>query len=245
MGVGSPEYILLFHKPQSDRSRGYADTPVTKAKPLCEADDGTPVDFDRTLPPIPGTGYSVARWQVDAHAFWRSSGDRLLGAAELAAYGPAKLAKMFTELSLVNVYDYELHVGTGEQMLANKALPATYMSLAPGSSDPMVWHDIVRMRTLNGEQSARAVENHVCPFQIDIVDRLILRYTNPGEKVYDPFCGLGTVPVRALKLGRTGGGSELNGAYFTDQVHYCRAMEREVSMPSLFDMDLMDQENAL
>lgn len=73
----------------------------------------------------------------------------------------------------------------------------------------------------------------------------MLRYTNPGEKVYDPFCGLGTVPVRSMKLGRLGGGSELNPAYFADQVHYCRAMEREVSMPSLFDMEAMDLENAL
>ncbi len=244
MGVGSPEYILIFHKPQTDRSRGYADVPVTKAKPLCQAEDGTPVDFDRKLAPIPGTGYTVARWQVDAHAFWRSSGDRLLGAAELASYGPGKLAKMFTEMSLANVYNYEYHVEVGEALLANKALPADYMSLAPGSGDPMVWHDIVRMRTLNGEQSARAVEKHVCPFQIDIVDRLIVRYTNPGDVVYDPFCGLGTTPVRSMKLGRQGAGSELNGAYFADQVHYCRAMEREVSMPTLFDMEAMDEENA-
>ncbi|WP_229217480.1 DNA methyltransferase [Massilia forsythiae] len=241
MGVGSPEYILLFHKPQTDRTRGYADEPVTKAKPLCQADDGTSVDFDRRLPPIPGTGYSVARWQVDAHAFWRSSGDRLLRAQELASYGPAKLAKMFTDLSLSNVYDYEFHVAVGEAMLANKTLPATFMSLAPGSADPMVWHDIARMRTLNGEQTARAVENHVCPFQIDIVDRLIQRYSNPGDVVYDPFCGLGTVPVRAMKLGRRGAGSELNPAYFADQVHYCRAMEREVGMPTLFDFEAMDQ----
>lgn len=244
MGVGSPEYILLFHKPQTDRARGYADTPVTKAKPQCLGDDGLPVDFDRALPPIPGTGYSVARWQVDAHAFWRSSGNRLLGAAELASYGPAKLAKMFTELSLANVYDYELHVGTGEQMLANKSLPATYMSLAPGSSDPMVWHDIVRMKTLNGAQAARAVENHVCPFQIDIVDRLIGRYTNPGDVVYDPFHGLGTTGVRSVKLGRKGRGSELNAAYFRDQVHYLKEAEREASMPTLFDLVALDQGNA-
>ncbi|MBY0243440.1 MAG: DNA methylase N-4 [Burkholderiaceae bacterium] len=244
MGVGSPEYILLFHKPQTDRSRGYADVPVTKGKPLCQADDGTPVDFDRKLPPIPDTGYSVARWQVDAHAFWRSSGNRLLSASELASYGPGKLAKLFTELSLANVYDYEYHVRVGELLLANKALPADYMSLAPGSGDPMVWHDIVRMKTLNGDQSARAVEKHVCPFQIDIVDRLINRYSNPGDVVYDPFCGLGTVPVRAMKLGRRGAGSELNPAYFADQVHYCRAMERELSMPTLFDLVALDEEQA-
>lgn len=240
MGVGSPEYILLFHKPQSDRSRGYADQPVTKHKPSCLTDDGEVVPFDRKAAPMPNTGYSVARWQVDAHAFWRSSGDRLLGASELASFGPAKLARMFTDMSLQNVYNYEYHVAVGETMLANKSLPADYLSLAPGSNDPMVWHDIVRMRTLNGEQSARAVEKHVCPFQIDIVDRLINRYSNPGDVVYDPFAGLGTVPVRAVKLGRRGAGSELNSAYFADQVHYLRAMEREVSMPTLFDMTAMD-----
>jgi DNA modification methylase len=245
MGVGMPEYVLLFHKPQTDRARGYADVPVTKMKPMCLDEQGATVPFDRKLPPVPGTGYSVARWQVDAHAFWRSSGDRLLSAHELASFGPGKLAKVFTEMSLDNVYNYEYHVAVGEAMLANKTLPATFMSLAPGSADPTVWHDIVRMRTLNGEQSARAVEKHVCPFQIDIVDRIINRYTNPGELVYDPFCGLGTVPVRAIKLGRLGGGSELNGGYFTDQVHYLRAMEKQISVPTLFDMEAMDGENGL
>lgn len=243
MSVGMPEYVLLFHKPQTDRSRGYADVPVTKVKPKCLDADGAEVDFDRTLPPIPGTGYSVARWQVDAHAFWRTSGDRLLGAAELASYGPGKLAKLFTELSLQNVYDYEYHVAVGEHMLANKTLPATFMSLAPGSTTPWAWHDIVRMKTLNGEQSARAVENHVCPFQIDIVDRLINRYTNKGDVVYDPFHGLGTVGVRAVKLGRRGAGSELNAGYFRDQVHYLQLAEREVSMPTLFDLVALDMEN--
>lgn len=111
------------------------------------------------------------------------------------------------------------------------------MSLAPGSHHPDVWHDVIRMRTLNGEQANRAVEKHVCPLQFDIVDRLIERYSNKGEVVYDPFAGLGTVPVRAIALGRIGGGSELNPAYFLDQVHYLRAQERQFSMPTLFDFE--------
>ena len=215
MGVGSPEYVLLFHKPQTDRGRGYADKPVVKSK----------------------AEYSLARWQVDAHAFWRSSGNRLLTAEEMAGYGPAKLAKLFTEHSLANIYDFDFHVKIGEELLARQALPSTFMSLAPGSHHTDVWHDVVRMLTLNGEQSNRAVEKHVCPLQFDIVDRLIERYSMKGERVYDPFCGLGTVPVRAIKLGRTGGGSELNPAYFLDQVHYLKAAEREHSMPTLFDLE--------
>jgi len=215
MGVGSPEYVLLFHKPQTDRGRGYADQPVVKSK----------------------AESSLARWQVDAHAFWRSSGNRLLSAEEMASYGPGKLAKMFTDYSLQNVYDYEFHVKIGEELLERQALPSTFMSLAPGSHCPDVWHDINRMRTLNGDQTNRAVEKHVCPLQFDIVDRLIERYSTKGERIYDPFCGLGTVPYRAILKGRTGGGSELSAAYFMDQVHYLKSAEREVSMPSLFAME--------
>lgn len=215
MGVGSPEYILLFHKPQSDRSRGYADMPVTKSK----------------------DEYSLARWQVDAHANWRSSGNRLLTAEEMAGYGPAKLAKMYTDYSLENVYDFDFHVRIGEELAERGALPTKFMSLMPGSHQDDVWHDVVRMHTLNGNQASRAVEKHLCPLQFDIVDRLIDRYSNKGERVYDPFAGLGTTPYRAILKGRTGGGSELNPAYFMDQVHYLRAAERQVSMPSLFDFD--------
>lgn len=213
MGVGSPEYIILFRKPQSDRSKGYADVPVAKSK----------------------EDYTRAHWQVDAHALWRSSGNRHITAEELAGLGPDKLASLFTQYSLSSIYDYEFHVRIGEELEARGALPSTFMSLAPGSHHPDVWHDVTRMLTLNSEQSRRAVEKHVCPLQFDIVDRLINRYSNPGERVYDPFHGLGTVGVRAIKLGRTAGGSELNPAYFLDQVHYLKAAEREFSMPSLFD----------
>lgn len=223
MGVGSPEYVLLFHKPQTDRSRGYADTPVTKSK----------------------AEYSLARWQIDAHAFWRSSGNRLLTADEMAMMGPDKLAKFFTEDSLRRVYDFEHHKAIGEQLQARKALPSDFMSLAPGSHDPAVWHDINRMLTLNGEQSRRAVEKHVCPLQFDIVDRLIERYSMKGERVYDPFHGLGTVGVRAIKLGRTAGGSELSASYFNDQVHYLQLAERERAVPTLFDLDAMDRAQAV
>jgi hypothetical protein len=212
MGVGSPEYILIFHKPQSDRMRGYADTPVTKSK----------------------IEYTRARWQVDAHAFWRSSGNRLLTADELAKLGPDVLAKLYTEFSLQQVYDYETHVRIGEELEARGALPARFLSLAPGSHHPDVWHDVNRMLTLNGEQTRRGLENHVCPLQFDIVDRLIVRYSNPGDEVFDPFGGLFTVPYRALGLGRRGRATELNASYFLDGVKYLEAKQRELSMPDLF-----------
>jgi hypothetical protein len=213
MGVGSPEYILLFHKPQTDRTRGYADNPVTKDK----------------------TTYTRARWQIDAHAFWRSSGDRHLTPAELIALPVDDRARLFTEQTLHEVYDYDEHVTTGEVLDTKGALPATFMSLAPGSWTPWVWHDVNRMLTLNTAQSQKAQAMHVCPLQFDIVDRLITRYSNPGDLVYDPFGGLSTVALRALKLGRQGRTCELNGDYWRDGVAYLRAEERAQSIPTLFD----------
>ena len=215
MGVGSPEYILIFHKPQTDRTKGYADTPVTHDK----------------------TDYTRARWQVDAHAFWRSSGQRLLTPDELAALPVEQRSRLFTEQTLRQVYDYESHIAIGEALDGRGALPATFMSLAPGSWHPDVWHDVNRMLTLNGEQKKRNVEMHVCPLQFDIVDRLIGRFSNPGDLIYDPFGGLGTVPLRALQAGRRGLSTELNAGYWLDSVKYLEAEERKQAMPSLFDLD--------
>lgn len=215
MGVGSPEYILLFHKPQTDRTRGYADTPVTKDK----------------------AEYTRARWQIDAHAFWRSSGNRHLTPEELIALPVEDRSRLFTQQTLREIYDHAEHVRVGEALDAKGALPATFMSLAPGSWSEFVWHDVNRMLTLNGEQSQRAQAMHVCPLQFDIVDRLIERFSNPGELVYDPFGGLSTVALRALKLGRRGRTSELNPDYWRDGVAYLRAEERAQGVPSLFDLD--------
>ena len=134
------------------------------------------------------------------------------------------------------VYDYETHIKIGEQLDGRGALPATFMSLAPGSWHPEVWHDVNRMLTLNGDQKRRNLAMHVCPLQFDIVDRLIERYSNPGDLVYDPFGGLFTVPLRALKKGRRGRATELNTGYFMDGVAHLKAFDREATMPSLFDL---------
>jgi hypothetical protein len=222
MGTGCSEYILVFRKPQTDLTVGYADVPVEKDP----------------------SEYSLARWQIDAHAHWRSSGDRLLTVNEMSRMGAGKLAKFFADESMRHVYDYERHVAIGDDLAARDALPKTFACLAVGSSSPDIWHDVTRMRTLNSDQTNRAVEKHVCPLQFDIVDRAIVRYSNPGDKVWDSFHGIGTVGVRAIKLGRTAGGSELNAAYFGDQVHYLQAADRGASIPSLFDC-LDEEEEAV
>ncbi len=98
-----------------------------------------------------------------------------------------------------------------------------------------VWDDINRMRTLNAEQKRRDLQMHVCPLQLDIVERLITRYSNEGDVILDPFGGIGTVPMLAIKMKRYGIVVELNPDYFRDGVGYCQAEEDEIDAPTLFD----------
>jgi DNA modification methylase len=214
MGVGCPEYILLFRKQQTDHSKGFADERVTKSK----------------------EEYTRAQWQIDAHGYWRSSGDRLISKKELESISVDNLQSVYRKYSRENVYSYEEHVALAKKLDEDGKLPATFMVVAPGSWNQMeVWDDINRMRTLNTTQSRRRAQMHVCPLQLDIVERIINRYSNPGEVVLDPFGGLMTVPMTAVKMNRMGYGIELNPDYFRDGVGYLQAAENEIDEPTLFD----------
>ena len=214
MGVGCPEYILLFRKKQTSAENAYADIPVTKDK----------------------AKYTRARWQLDANAYWRSSGDRLMDKEEIKTIDPGALGRVYKEFSRNSVYRFEDHLKMYEIMDDYGRLPATFMACPPASWNQMeIWDDINRMRTLNANQKRRRLQMHVCPLQIDIVERIIERYSNEGEIVYDPFGGIMTVPMTAVKMNRYGIGCELNPDYFRDGVGYLEAADNEREMPTLFD----------
>lgn len=109
------------------------------------------------------------------------------------------------------------------------------MVVAPGSWTPDVWDDINRMKTLNTKQKLKRRQMHLCPLQIDIVERLVDRYSNEGETILDPFGGLMTVPLVALQKHRKGIGIELNPDYFRDGVGYLQIEEEKQETPTLFD----------
>lgn len=220
MGVGCPEYILLFRKLPTDTSRAYADVPVTKDK----------------------ADYTRAQWQIDAHGFWRSSGNRLLTKAELQSIPVDNLQAVYRKYSRESVYSYEEHVALAKRLDENGKLPASFMVVAPGSWNMDVWDDINRMRTLNTSQSRKRAQMHVCPLQLDIVERLINRYSNPGDVVLDPFGGLMTVPLVAVQKERFGIGIELSTDYFRDGVGYLQTAEMQRGEPTLFDF--IEQEGA-
>lgn len=214
MGVGCPEYILLFRKLPTDRSRAYADEPVAKDK----------------------KDYSLARWQIDAHADWKSSGDTLLTYEDMKGAGIDKIRQLFRKYQQEHVYRYEQHVAFAEELEGYGKLPKTFMAIDPVSKKDWIWDDVTRMRTLNTRQSQKNRQNHICPLQLDIVERLIERYSNKGETVFDPFGGIQTVPYCAVRMGRRGLSTELNYDYWKDGLSYLQEAEQEVSAPTLFDL---------
>lgn len=221
MGVGMPEYLLIFRKPQTDSSRSYADEPVVKSKQK----------------------YARSRWQADAQGFTRSSGNRLMSKEDLEGLNHAEIYQKFKAHSESNVYSLENHVACAQWCDEMQMLPTSFMLLHPQSWSEEVWADVTRMMTLNSSQSSKGQQMHLCPLQFDIVDRCILQFTNKGETVLDPFGGIMTVPYRAMKFNRKGIAFELNKQYFSDGAGYCYAMEQEMNIPDLFDFEDLEKDN--
>ena len=79
-----------------------------------------------------------------------------------------------------------------------------------------VWTDINETEVLDGWRAARESdqEKHVCPLQLEVIRRLALLYTNPGEIILDPFMGIGSTAYVAIEEGRYARGFELKESYF-------------------------------
>lgn len=213
MGAGMPEYVLVFRKLPSDTSDGYADVPVVKSK----------------------SDYTRADWQIDAAGVWRSNGNRLPDPEIMRGMTHPEIIAVWKRHCLAGIYDHDEHVAAAKALEEMGHLPSEFMLFAAISRNKDIWTDISRISTLNTKQGASGREKHVCPLQLDIIKRLIVRYTNQGEIVFDPFMGIGSVGYQAIKLGRHAIGTELNEDYWRDSVGYMEMAERDISMPTLFD----------
>ena len=86
------------------------------------------------------------------------------------------------------------------------------------------------------QQAQKGQSQHLCPMQLDIVDRLIDRFSAEGEVVYDPFGGLFTTVRQAILKDRIGWACELNAAYFADGRGHVESTSQGMRQPTLFDM---------
>ena len=105
-----------------------------------------------------------------------------------------------------------------------------------------IWTGIRETETLQ-YSTARDTndEKHICPLQLDTIERCIKMYSNKGETVLTPFMGIGSEAYMALKLGRKAIGIELKDTYYQVAVRNLYNVESENRMPSLFDF--MDAES--
>lgn len=101
-----------------------------------------------------------------------------------------------------------------------------------------VWMDIDYGNTLQGFRSARDErdEKHICPLQLDTIERLILLYSNEGDTVLTPFMGIGSEVYQAVKMNRKGIGFELKQSYFDMAAKNCNAAMMGKSQASLMDL---------
>lgn len=98
-----------------------------------------------------------------------------------------------------------------------------------------VWWDINQSNTLNRMFSDEESERHICPLQLDVIERIINLYSNPDDVVFTPFMGIGSEVYQSVKMGRKAIGIELKDAYFEQAVKNMKSLEEEKAQMTLFD----------
>lgn len=126
-----------------------------------------------------------------------------------------KQIKKDSTMSRVGIPDYVLIFrkdGERSDPVKNDTIP---VDLWQKYASP-VWMDINYSNTLQGYRNARDErdEKHICPLQLDTIERLIHLYTNPGDRVFTPFMGISSEVYQAVKMGRYGIGIELKDSYY-------------------------------
>jgi DNA modification methylase len=91
-----------------------------------------------------------------------------------------------------------------------------------------VWMSVDQSNVLNVKAAREAGdERHLCPLQLDVIERALIMWSNPEDIVLSPFTGIGSEGVTALKLGRRFVGTELKESYWRQAVRYLEAQDRQ------------------
>jgi len=98
-----------------------------------------------------------------------------------------------------------------------------------------VWWDINQSNTLNRMFTDEESERHICPLQLDVIERCIKMYSNEGDTVFTPFLGIGSEVYQAVKMGRKGIGIELKREYFEQAKKNLQMLDDSEKQINLFD----------
>lgn len=146
-----------------------------------------------------------------------------------------KQIKKDSTMSRVGIPDYVLIFrkdGERNNPVTNTDIP---VDLWQKYASP-VWMDINYSNTLQGFRNARDEkdEKHICPLQLDTIERLIHLYSNKGDTVLTPFMGIGSEVYQAVKMERKGIGFELKESYFEMAKNNLQAAVLEKAQTTLF-----------
>ena len=99
------------------------------------------------------------------------------------------------------------------------------------------WDDVRLDRVLPFREARdEEDERHVHPLQLDVIDRALVLWSNPGERVLTPFMGVGSEVYGAVRQGRFGVGAELKPSYYRQAVKNLEAIETDVEVLTLDDL---------
>jgi len=145
-----------------------------------------------------------------------------------------KQVKKDSTMSRVGIPDYVLIFrkdGERNNPVTNTDIP---VDLWQKYASP-VWMDIDYGNTLQGYRNGREEndEKHICPLQLDTIERLIHLYSNEGDTVFTPFMGIGSEVFQAVKMNRKGIGFELKESYFNlakNNLNACVESKKQLTM---------------
>jgi DNA modification methylase len=163
--------------------------------------------------PVRG-GISVDTWQQFASPVWNKS---------LMDYSKEKL------IETIEFLKYEI-------IKLQKGIIGTNF---PNEWLEDVWMDIDQSDTLNA-RAAREEEDekHICPLQLEVIRRLTILYSNPGDICMTTFAGIGSEPYQFLELDRAAMAIELKKAYYDQMVKNCKSMVESKKQRTLFSLDI-------
>lgn len=207
---GFPEYLMVYRKWQGlDGKTAFAPERVTHTE----------------------EDYPLSRWQLEANAIWQSDGF-VLPVRETEQMPPYNHEARIAALQ----EGYDL-VPAGDSWRRVLFTGGKYNGPRIHTGTPWVWPDINRMDTRNLQVvKEHGDEKHICPLQLDLVERAIHLWTNKGDVVLDPFAGIGSVPGKAVEMGRIGIGFELKESYFRYACKYLAEAEQLAKTETLFDI---------
>jgi DNA modification methylase len=99
------------------------------------------------------------------------------------------------------------------------------------------WDDVRLDRVLPFREARdEEDEKHVHPLQLDVIERCLVLWSNPGERVLTPFMGVGSEVYGAVRMGRIGIGAELKASYYRQAVKNLDSLDDEASQQDLGEL---------